>query len=671
LTPVYFDAAVRKIPPNSVVLEVAPNGIFQSILKGSIPKPSVSISLTNRRASNNVQYFSSAVGKMFNSGLQPHMQKLYPTLKFPLRRKMLSLSPLIKWDHSECWTVPEPPMENGGSVVEINLAEPTQAFYNGHKINGQVLLPTSAYLLLMWRALAKNKETIMDQPITFENLEFKRGIFLDQHSSTKLTYSIHTSGSFEILENDKSVVLGNVRFEESETFDMETKFSKNVKFLEKLEFYDKFIQEGFEYSEIFQSLSEVAIHGQWAKCFWRENWVTFIECILQFECFANNFTSAIFYPSRIDKVSIDPQNFRDKIYATSSVEPSQVLILRDEKLKLVSCQGIEIRGIHFKRLDFTQNLDNNKIDIESWSRFNTLITHKLSEQNITARYIALNPDILDQENYDPTKNFNTSKNYCKSNITFSGIGSSGEKIMGVLKYEDSTSQCGPVLTWRVPNSWSLSDAAGVPSSYATAYYALIIRGNLKHKESIFIQCGASAVGQAAIAIALSINCKVFTTTTSKAETFNLLENFPNLNSENIANGKSYLNFEKLVLSRTRGLGVDVVINSLEGKYLKASLRLLAEYGRFIQLGNANLNNYSSIGMSIFLKSVSFHGVPLDILSRCGEQDRLQLHNLIEEGIQFRVVIPLHAKVFKMAGLDEALDFLGVRIQAEQVVLEID
>lgn len=47
--------------------------------------------------------------------------------------------------------------------------------------------------------------------------------------------------------------------------------------------------------------------------------------------------------------------------------------------------------------------------------------------------------------------------------------------------------------------------------YATAYYALVVRGGMKKGESVLIHSGSGGVGQAAIAIALSMGCRVFTT----------------------------------------------------------------------------------------------------------------------------------------------------------------
>ena len=59
-----------------------------------------------------------------------------------------------------------------------------------------------------------------------------------------------------------------------------------------------------------------------------------------------------------------------------------------------------------------------------------------------------------------------------------------------------------------------------------AYYALIVRGRLRPGESILIHSGSGGVGQAAIAIALSMNCTVYTTVGSEGKKAFLMKQFP-------------------------------------------------------------------------------------------------------------------------------------------------
>lgn len=67
------------------------------------------------------------------------------------------------------------------------------------------------------------------------------------------------------------------------------------------------------------------------------------------------------------------------------------------------------------------------------------------------------------------------------------------------------------LLFDIPDAWSLEQAATVPVVYCTAYYALVVRGQLRKGETVLIHSGSGGVGQAAIGIALSYGCRVFTT----------------------------------------------------------------------------------------------------------------------------------------------------------------
>lgn len=51
----------------------------------------------------------------------------------------------------------------------------------------------------------------------------------------------------------------------------------------------------------------------------------------------------------------------------------------------------------------------------------------------------------------------------------------------------------------------------MPVVYTTAYYSLVVRGRVRRGETVLIHSGSGGVGQAAIAIALSLGCRVFTT----------------------------------------------------------------------------------------------------------------------------------------------------------------
>ena len=53
-----------------------------------------------------------------------------------------------------------------------------------------------------------------------------------------------------------------------------------------------------------------------------------------------------------------------------------------------------------------------------------------------------------------------------------------------------------------------------------------MRGGLRHGESVLIHAGSGGVGQAAIGIALALNCTVYTTVSSSQKRAVLQERFP-------------------------------------------------------------------------------------------------------------------------------------------------
>lgn len=49
------------------------------------------------------------------------------------------------------------------------------------------------------------------------------------------------------------------------------------------------------------------------------------------------------------------------------------------------------------------------------------------------------------------------------------------------------------------------------------------------------------------------------------------------------------------------LGVDIVLNSLAEEKLQASLRVLAQHGRFLEIGKLDLSNNTALGESSIIK----------------------------------------------------------------------
>ena len=184
-------------------------------------------------------------------------------------------------------------------------------------------------------------------------------------------------------------------------------------------------------------------------------------------------------------------------------------------------------------------------------------------------------------------------------MEFSGRDESGNRVMGLLAAKGLASvvDAHRDFLWSVPDDWSLQQAATAPVAYSTAFYALVVRGRIRAGETVLIHSGSGAVGQAAISIALQRGCRVVTTVGSDAKRQYLRQLFPQLSDASFADSRDS-NFWRTIRKATGGRGVDVVLNSLAEDKLQSSVRLLAQHGRFLEIGKVDLSNNTPLGMPV-------------------------------------------------------------------------
>lgn len=266
-------------------------------------------------------------------------------------------------------------------------------------------------------------------------------------------------------------------------------------------------------------------------------------------------------------------------------------------------------------------------------------------------------------------------------LEFSGRDCNGNRVMGVVPYKAlaTTVELNDMdLIWPVPSHWSMEDAATVPCVYATAYYSLIVRGNLSKGESVLIHSGAGGVGLAAISVALAEGCLVYVTVGSQAKRDHLLKSFPALSSDRIFNSRE-LTFEDDLLKKTGGAGVDVILNSLAEDKLQAGLRCLAPNGRFLEIGKVDFIQDNKLFSWQVDQNRSFHGVLLDSLFRYSKDDQVpqrlldekrQLKCLVMNGIRDGTVKPLPRTIFDREQVEEAFRYMSSGKHIGKVVLKI-
>ncbi|RVE44003.1 hypothetical protein evm_011358 [Chilo suppressalis] len=84
LSPVLFEETATLIPADAVLVEIAPHGLLQAILKRSLPVSCKHIALTRRGHSDNAFMVLQSIGKLFMEGYIPKASVLYPKIDFPV-----------------------------------------------------------------------------------------------------------------------------------------------------------------------------------------------------------------------------------------------------------------------------------------------------------------------------------------------------------------------------------------------------------------------------------------------------------------------------------------------------------------------------------------------------------------------------------------------------------
>ncbi|MFI1711820.1 beta-ketoacyl synthase N-terminal-like domain-containing protein, partial [Streptomyces griseoruber] len=214
---------------------------------------------------------------------------------------------------------------------------------------------------------------------------------------------------------------------------------------------------------------------------------------------------------------------------------------------------------------------------------------------------------------------------------------------------------------RIPEGWSFAQAASVPVVFLTAYYALVDLGVVRAGESVLVHAAAGGVGMAAVQLARYLGAEVFGT--ASAGKWGALRAL-GLDEGRIASSRD-TGFEAAFLAATGGRGVDVVLDSLAGEFVDASLRLLPRGGRFLEMGKTDVRDADAV-------AAGHAGVvyrAFDLMDVAPERIGVMLADLValfEEG----VLEPLPVTCWDVRRAPEAFRHLSQARHVGKVVLTV-
>jgi NADPH2:quinone reductase len=144
----------------------------------------------------------------------------------------------------------------------------------------------------------------------------------------------------------------------------------------------------------------------------------------------------------------------------------------------------------------------------------------------------------------------------------------------------------------VPDGLDINEAACIPVPYGTAYDCLFEFGRLQPGETALIHAGAGGVGIAAIQMAKRAGARVLATASSD-------DRLERLMPLGLDDGINYATEDFVAACRrlTQGRGADVIVDSVGGANLQASLAALAYRGRCITVGDASRGSRDALDIS--------------------------------------------------------------------------
>ncbi|XP_059618857.1 fatty acid synthase [Phlebotomus argentipes] len=398
LSPVLFHEAIQHIPKNAICIEVAPHGLLQAILKRSLGKNVTNLSLVKRNHENNVQFLLSNIGKLYGSGAQPAVNKLFRPVSFPVGRGTPMLNSKIEWDHSVRWMVPNMSGEasSGETIVDFNLSNEDDAFLAGHTIDGRVLFPATGYITLAWRQFAKTQGTTYDRlPVVMENLVFHRATIMPAEGPVKFGINFFDgSGKFEICEGGSLAMSGTIRVTESielEELPLDpVPVSKAGLPLDTNDVYKELRLRGYDYNGPFRGVMQTDSNADTGKLEWAEkNWVSFMDTMLQFSIMGKDLRE-LYLPTRIERVVINPEKHFElaEEYDAGERERSVFPVYMYKDINVIKSGGVEMRGLRASLAPRRQGTQAPP-KLERYTFVPNYNSHDLSEQLDMAREHAI------------------------------------------------------------------------------------------------------------------------------------------------------------------------------------------------------------------------------------------------------------------------------------------
>jgi len=214
-----------------------------------------------------------------------------------------------------------------------------------------------------------------------------------------------------------------------------------------------------------------------------------------------------------------------------------------------------------------------------------------------------------------------------------------------------------------PATLSFEEAATIPVTFLTAYYGLVHQARLRKGERVLIHAGAGGVGLSAIQIARMIGAEIFATAGSPEKR----DYLKSIGVSYVMDSRT-LEFADQVLEYTNGKGVDVVLNSLSGEAIPRSLAVVADYGRFVEIGKTDIYQHGLLDLYPFRKNLSYFAVDLLRVAQDRPQFIQELFQELISHFEAGQLKPLPYTLFALENAVAAFRYMAQRKNIGKIVV---